>query len=148
VRRKTKSALNAGFWDIKGLARKHLDVAKQFYQTARNACENSRWSPFIDNLFSSVELSAKSELLLMPDKQFAHRMNHIAIKSKYNGFVKIGNAKSDYARALNHLSELRGKARYLKSEFVIDSVNAQHLLKVAEDMISYVKLRLEKSLHH
>ena len=136
-------------WDArynKGLSRKHLETAKQFYQAGEFSYQRKLWSPFIDNLFSSVELLAKSELLLMPDKKLVEKPNHATIKTRYNAFVHIGNAKSEYVQVLNYLNKVRGQARYVKSDFSITDAEAVNILNVVKDMIDYIELRLDKSL--
>lgn len=130
----------------KGLARKHLSVAKQFYQSGKTMYQQKLWSPFIDNLFSAAELLAKSELLLMPDEKFAKRASHGTIKAKYNQFVNIGNADPEYAKALNNLGALRSRARYVTGDLQISDDEAVDILNVVQEMIEYIEPRLVKSL--
>ena len=126
----------------KGLARQHLKAAKEFYETARLALSQDSISPFIDNLFSAIELLAKSELLLMPDKDFYEKATHKGIQCRYNQHVNLGNAKIEYKSALNKLASLRNSARYLKSEFRLAPNDGQEFIKTAMDMIDYVENRL------
>lgn len=128
----------------KRLAREHFKTAKQFYESAKNAHQNKLMTPFVDNLFSCIELLAKSELLLMPDEKFKEKATHKAIQIKYNKFVEIGNANLDFKTALNKLSGLRNSARYLKSNFRLSQAEAQEYLSIAREMIDYLEPILEK----
>lgn len=90
----------------RAIVKNHLDSAKQFYETVKYASDNNYLSPFIDNSFSSMELLAKSELLLQP-------ISGLENKAEYN---KRGRNTSDKfekskIKILNQLSELRIKAR-------------------------------------
>lgn len=69
---------------------------------------------FIDNAFSSIELLAKSELLLEPMSGLEKKANHKRIKSEYNKRAKNILDKKEESILLNQLSDLRNKARYLK----------------------------------
>lgn len=128
----------------KGLARTCVEVAKQFFDSARDALEKKRPAPFIDNLFSSIELLAKAELLLIPDPKFKQTATHKGIQLKYGRYVDIGNAKPEFKATLNKLSGLRDSARYLKSDFNLSDEEGQKYLVIASDMISYLEEQLKK----
>ena len=129
----------------KDLAREHLRAAKEFYETAKLALSQDSIRPFIDNLFSAIELLAKSELLLMPDKDFYEKATHKGIQCRYNQHVNLGNAKVEYKSALNKLASLRNLARYLKSELRLGPNDEQEFLKTAMDMIDYIENRINAS---
>lgn len=128
----------------KGLARGHLERAKEFFETAKESYGKKRYAPVVENLFACVELLAKSELLLVPDPKFRKKTSHKAIKARYNKWVEIGNADMRFGRTLNKLSSLRRSARYLKSRFRLSEKETNEYLAVAEEMIEYVELRLKK----
>lgn len=113
VRFKDHWLLGFDFRYNKKLAREHFKTAKEFYDLAQNAYQKKLEAPFIDNLFSCIELLARAELLLIPDEKFKKKATHKAIQIKYNKFVEIGNAKLDFKTALNKLSGLRNSASYL-----------------------------------
>lgn len=94
----------------------HLDSAKEFYKTAEFASKENLLNAFIDNAFSSMELLAKSELLLEPMSGLENKANHNRIKSQYNKRAKglLDKSEKNKRTVLNQLSELRNKARYLK----------------------------------
>ncbi len=127
----------------KGLAREHFKVAKEFYRAAKNAHKNRWLAPFVDNLFSCIELLAKSELLLLSEVK--KKTTHAAIQIKYNRFINYGNEKSNFKAALNKLSALRHSARYLSSSFSLLDSEAREHLNTAKEMLDYLKARLSKS---
>ncbi len=100
----------------KAIVRNHLDSAKEFYKTAEFASKENLLNAFIDNAFSSMELLAKSELLLEPMSGLENKANHNRIKSQYNKQAKnlLDESEKKKRTVLNQLSELRNKARYLK----------------------------------
>lgn len=128
----------------KELARTCFKVAKQFFESAQEAFEQKRPAPFIDNLFSSIELLAKAELLLMPDPKFKKKATHKGIQLKYGQYVDIGNAKPEFKTTLNKLAGLRTSARYLKSGFNLDNEEGQKYLGIGSAMITHVEERLRK----
>jgi uncharacterized protein (UPF0332 family) len=133
-------------WDArynKELARKHFETAKQFCISAQNAYDKNLFAPFVDNLFSCIELLAKSELLLISNKQFVQKTTHDGIQIKYNEFVNIGNAKKDFKNSLNKLRNLRDSARYLKSDLKLFPSDAQRYLSISKEMLDYVENRLK-----
>jgi hypothetical protein len=125
-------------------ARTCFETAKQFFDSAREAFERKNLAPFIDNLFSSIELLAKAELLLMPDPKFKQKATHKGIQLKYGKYVDIGNAKPEFKTTLNKLAGLRNSARYLQSGFNLSDKEGQGYLAIASDMISYVEGKLKK----
>jgi hypothetical protein len=127
----------------KKAARKHFDAAKQFYEVADFSQKNRLILPFVDNLFSCVELLAKAELLLVPDF-LKKKTTHKDIQTKYGRFVDMGNAKPDFKATLNKLSGLRVSARYLRSELRASDSDVAKYLAVANEMIRYIESKLAK----
>lgn len=127
----------------KKLARDHSETAEQFFKAAQSAHRRNLSAPFIDNLYSCVELLAHAELLLLP-KFLKEKTSHMDIQTKYNRFVDMGNAKTEFKSTLNKLSGLRISARYLKSDFKLNEDQAKDYLNTAKGMLSYVKGRLKK----
>jgi uncharacterized protein (UPF0332 family) len=120
----------------KGLARKHLEAARQFIEAAEFSQERESWSAFVDNLFSAAELSAKATLLaLMSDARFREKAAHKATHRRYNRFVHLGNADPKYAEIFNKLSRLRYPARYLERDFSVSRDEASNLLQTVRRMI-------------
>ncbi len=128
----------------KELARNCFETAKQFLYSAQEALEEKRPAPFIDNLFSAIELLAKAELLLMPDPKFKQKATHKSIQLKYGRYVDIGNAKPEFKKTLNELTGLRNSARYLKSDYNLNPEEGKKYLAITTDMVSYVEWQLRK----
>lgn len=74
----------------KALSAKHIEVAKQFWESAEFSFKQRNWAPFIDTLFSAAELAAKSILLSMPDPKFRKKTRHRVIQRRYNRFADLG----------------------------------------------------------
>lgn len=123
----------------KDTARQHLDAASQFLQTAEFALERGLCSPFLDNLFSAAELTARADLLIMPDKKFREKASHRAISVKYNRFAYLGNVAPSHIDAFNRLAGLRDEARYLRRPFKVSAEEASTLVRTVSEMIASVR---------
>lgn len=133
----------------KGLAKKHVDTAKQFFELAEIAFQKKYWSPCLDNLFSASELAAKAELLMISDPKFSKKTTHPDIKKRYNRFANLGNVEDRYCEALNKLTGLRARARYLQGEMPISREEIETLLENVKRMINEATERIlleDKSL--
>lgn len=119
----------------KALSARHIKTANQFYESAKYSFDQRNWAPFIDNLFSAAELTARSVLLSMPDPKFRKKATHRAIQMRYNRFASLGNAEPKYRETFNKLSGLRNCARYLKGEVSISEKEAYNLLLTVRKMI-------------
>jgi len=119
----------------KALSAKHMETAKQFYESAEFAFNQRNWAPFVDNLFSAAELIAKATLLLMPDSKFRNKAKHGGIQVRYNRFADLGNVKPVYRKTFNRLSGLRPYARYLRRDITISEKEARNLLNAVDEML-------------
>ena len=127
----------------KGLARKHVDTAKQFYDSAEFAFNRKNWSSCLDNLFSAAELAAKAVLLLIADPIFAKKVKHGGIQHRYNKFADLGNVQQKYRDALNKLFGLRASARYLKGDIQLSEEEIKGLLESVKKMIDDATERIQ-----
>lgn len=127
----------------KAKASQHLTVAKEFIELAHFAFNNRYWSAFVDVCYSAIELLAKAELMLMPLKETIETRKHEVIRTKYNWFVNLGNAKIDYKTTLNELAKMKPSARYLRSPLSISNGKAKSYLEIIEDMKKYVEQRIK-----
>jgi len=126
----------------KAFSAKHLETAKQFCETAEFSFNQKNWAPFVDNLFSAVELIAKSILLSMPDPKFRKKGTHKGIQIRYNRFADMGNVEVTHRDTLNKLSGLRDRARYLKGDTSISEDEARSLLDTVKNMMEYASSRI------
>jgi uncharacterized protein (UPF0332 family) len=136
-----------GMWTLtfdfrynKALAAKHINVAEEFYDAAKYSLDQRNWSPFVDNLYSAIELLAKATLLLMPDPEFRKKASHASIRYKYNGFADLGNVEPKYRETLNKLYGRRSYARYLQGDGIsITDDEGREYLDTVEAMIKDVQ---------
>lgn len=115
-------------------AQEHLTAADEFLAAADTDLVNARMRPFVDNLLSGTELTAKAALLQLPLQSLLASKTHEHFAGLYNYWAKLGNASPDYAALLNGLRELRKKARYLESPFTLTDKTATEMLETARRM--------------
>jgi HEPN domain-containing protein len=120
----------------KGLAQKHIEAAKQFYESAEFAFKRGYRSSCLDNLFSTAELAAKAVLLLIPDPKFRKKTTHGGIQLRYNRLADLGNVERKHREALNKLTGLRARARYLQGNVPISDEEIHALLENVKKMIA------------
>ena len=120
-----------------------FEAAEEFFEISKISFEKKIMRPFVDNLFSCIELLATCQIYNMAGKDFEKKRKHRNIQAKYNSFVKIGNFKSEYKDALNKLSGERDNARYLHGKFLLNDKDAEKLMKVAEDMFEFTRKSIE-----
>ena len=127
----------------KALAKKHIETAEQFYESAAFSFKHKNCASCLDNLFSAAELASKAVLLLMPDPKFRKRATHGGIQLRYNKFADLGNVEPKFREALNRLSSLRPRARYY-GDVAISEEDIQSLLEVVIEMIADATDRVEE----
>lgn len=119
----------------KGKAKERYDSTLHFFKGARLCFENKLERPSIDNLFSAVELLATSQLLCISESKYAKKQSHPSTNMKYNSYIKIGNAKPEFAKVLNDLRELADPARYCNGQLKFDLEEGKQYLRTAGEMI-------------
>ena len=119
----------------KALARKHLETARQFYETAEFSLKRENWTAFVDNLFSAAELAARASLLCVPDRQFRKKTSHQDIQFRYRRHVELGNAEQDDLNTLNELAGLRDRCRYVRDDLRMGRDEAPALLAKVGNML-------------
>jgi len=127
----------------KGLSKKHVETAKQFYECAEFSLGRKNWTSFVDNLFSAAELVVKSVLLSFPDPIFRKKATHKGIHYKYNRFADLGNVKPAFRETFNKLYNWRACARYIKKNITISEDEARKLLNIVKEMIEDASHRTE-----
>lgn len=126
----------------KPLAKKHVDVAHEFFAAAEFAFSQGLWRPFIDNLFSAVELAAKAQLLLMPDPRIPKAKTHGFLQGQFNRYANQGNIEPSQKDAFNVLSRSRPKARYVSEDFSMTAEGAQDLLDQIRQFLAETSQRI------
>jgi hypothetical protein len=123
-----------GTWN-KARAKQRFDTAKEFYQAAKLCIDNKLLRPFIDNLYSAVELLATSQLLLMADKKYTKKQTHPATRTRINS----GQYNPEHKSLYNKLYGLRDAARYLNKDFVYDAKDGIVLLNKVDGIMTYTE---------
>jgi uncharacterized protein (UPF0332 family) len=112
-------------------------AAEEFLLTAHTSADQNRYRPFVDNLFSSVELMAKA-LLLSFSGLDPLKWNHKKIKVQLSGRRKANVIGGDFAPLLNDLAKLRGLARYNFDNFQIEADEVNRLRNRANELLDLV----------
>jgi uncharacterized protein (UPF0332 family) len=121
----------------KKTAEKHLKLAKEFLSVSEYSLEKNLYVPFIDNLFSCVELAAKSILLSDFDSKLLKSKKHSLIHSKLNREAHIGNIKPEFCDLFNKLASIRQPYRYLEKEIDdLPVIECKTWLKQAKQFIN------------
>ncbi len=120
----------------KKTADKHFSLAKEFLLVAEYSLKKGLLIPFIDNLFSSLELGAKSILLSDSDSKLLKSKKHTLIHSKLNKQAQIGNVKPEFRDLFNKLSAMRQPYRYLEKDNDLSTKDCKVWLEQAKRMIN------------
>jgi hypothetical protein len=126
----------------KGLARQTLDAAEEFLETAMAAIDSANTRAAIDNLFSAVELTARADLLQIPDPEVREKSTHSAIKSRVNRFSVHGRIDEQQREVFNLLAGLRKPARYLKGEIDLATDDLLEVFEAIQKWIAQVRQSL------
>jgi len=131
----------------KAFSERHIQTAKEFYESAQFSYEKKNWSAFVDSLFSTAELTAKAILLSMPDPRFRKKASHRAIQLRLNRFASLGNIPLEFRYVFNKLSGWRDLARYPKVDrrLEISEEDALNLLETVKMMIEGCEKQLRAS---
>ncbi|MCI0339528.1 MAG: HEPN domain-containing protein [Planctomycetales bacterium] len=119
----------------KGLARRHIDAAREFLGSAEHAAASGWLNAFADTLFSAMELLAKARLLTLVNGP-GEIQNHKAVHARVNRQSKIGNIETAHREAFNRLYEARRAARYLEGARTIAPTETESLLVTARGMLA------------
>ena len=123
----------------KALTEQNIATAKQFLELAKYAYSNEYWAAFIDNLFSTSELLAKSILLSHSDSEYQQKASHKSIKSRYNRFASMGNTAPEIRKTFNKLASLRNPARYVSGPLTVTEPEAAEMLVQVNELLKYVE---------
>ncbi|HOW30996.1 MAG TPA: hypothetical protein PLP88_05480 [Bacteroidales bacterium] len=123
----------------------YLKVAKEFLDASNFTLDKNYVFAFIDNAFSTIELLAKTDLLLQANKSILGKTSHKIISTEFN--YRYKHSKSDFEierrKAFNKLSGIRTKARYLEGNVSIASKELLSIKNTIEHMYILLCDRLE-----
>lgn len=114
----------------------HVGAAEEFLESARLAQSQELVRPMVDNLFSACELAMKAILLTMPDPGFLKKATHKAIHRRASKYYRRGSVPSHLYQTYNRLRDLRGRARYLKGEFLDEASMFDGEIENVRELIS------------
>ncbi len=118
-----------------------IAAAEEFFTTAKSAFEKGHYRPFVDNLFSAVELLAKATLLPHYDKAMLTAKSHKLIKTRFNQWSHLGNVENRFAKLLNGLEDMRKSARYSMDSWGVSPSQAEQMLSETAELLRLAKLR-------
>jgi uncharacterized protein (UPF0332 family) len=119
-------------------SQQHLSAAKEFLHAAKSSFNEYHLRACIDTLHSASELAAKAYLLGRPDKSILEAKSHDVVHRKINIERKLGNVENSHIIAFNKLRNLRGAARYLRSELTAEAEEIEAMLSDVEEFINNV----------
>lgn len=123
----------------RGKAAPLVAASREFLETAKEAYQGKRWRPFVDNMFSAMELAIKATLWTgLFGKGFEGKMPHGEIHESFSRYAKAGNVTPAQAKVFEELRNTRPGVRYAYSK---DQPN----WKAAERWIAEVDAMLEKA---
>lgn len=123
---------------------RHLDIAAEFLAAADDACKREHHHSFIDTLFSATELTAKAELLMLPDPALLGTKSHKFVGQRFNQRGRNRPEVQAEVALLNRLSQLRYPARYLRSDLNLTIEGARQMLQTATAFHSRVAVQAPK----
>jgi uncharacterized protein (UPF0332 family) len=118
---------------IKNIAK----AAVEFLNAAEDALARGNWRPVVANLFTAVELLAKTELLLL-GTSLDESKKHEYWKGKYDLIFGKNYPMSNDRGLYSKLFELRNDARYDMRAFTISKDEAKRLTSCAQEMLDRV----------
>lgn len=80
-------------------------VGVDFLKAAEVLLESNLLRPFIDVLFSAVELFVTAQLFIMAEQKYIMKPRHPSTSMRYNEFIKLGNYKAILESSLTNLAD-------------------------------------------
>jgi hypothetical protein len=118
----------------KAKARRLLDSARHFADTAEYAASKGMPESALVNAYCAVELAVKAQMLVM---------SHVVKKSSHPGrqrwlanWASLGNVPRSHSSTLGRLAQLQSAARYGDAEIDVSSSELEGLLTGVSDVIS------------
>ena len=119
----------------RGKAAPLVAASREFIETAKNAYAGERWGPFVDNMFSGMELALKATLWTGPfGSGFQGKMRHGEIHDSFLRYARAGNVPPAQAKVFEELRNSRPGARYAYSKTVPNWKAAERWIREVEAM--------------
>lgn len=120
---------------------RHLGAAAEFLATANDALGREHHHAFVDTLFSATELTAKAELLMLPDPALLGTKSHKFVGQRFNQRGRHQSEVQLEVALFNRLSQLRYPARYLRNSLNITRAEVREMLQTASALHARVSAR-------
>ena len=121
---------------------RNLEISYQFLSAADMSLDREHLNAAVENLFASVELAAKSYLMVHPDERLLRKTRHGFVATEFNRYGgKHGNVDPSFVELFNTLSSIRTKARYPDEPLAVTSTEIRAWLTAARSMLSDLDAR-------
>jgi hypothetical protein len=120
-----------------------VKAARDFLIVAHECAEKGRYRPFVDALFSAVELMSKALMLCFPGPESLH-WSHNKINRQLNLRRKDSIVGGDFAGLLNELARLRGAARYSCDDFSLEADVISKMRSRADEMLDLINQQIAR----
>jgi hypothetical protein len=115
----------------KGAAQRLLAVARDYLETATEACSAGRLAPAIENGYAAAELVVSVQMRLFDVLTRDHRVR----AEWWEAWAQIGNVPAEHGYVLRTLWRERSQARYGEGELTLDTEDVELLLSHTEAML-------------
>ena len=120
----------------------NLDVAHQFLAAAETAASKEHLNAAVENLFATVEIAAKSYLMMHPDPRLLGRIRHGFVATEFNRYGgKLANVEQSYVALFNTVTSVRTKARYPDQPLRTSASEISQWLATAKSMLTDLDAR-------
>jgi HEPN domain-containing protein len=115
----------------------HVEVAKEFLDSARDNLRSNRLNPFYEECFAVAELSTKAILINFVDEQ--NLRHHKSKQREIRNLANLGKIKMEFSDILKELYDLRESTRYVTGDSPKGKA-PQTYLKLVEEMLDFAEL--------
>lgn len=131
----------------RGRGRRLLDLAEQYFATARLAGRHGHHGPALESAHAAAELSVTAMMYLSDDEPIkGKRARHNKRATWLNSFTKHGNAPRALHEALTRLAGIRSAARYGDPALVVTVDDFDNLLSAVGELLAHARSRVGEPL--
>lgn len=120
-----------------------LDLADQYFDSAKSALDRGHLGPTIDALHTTAELAVTAMMYLSDDDPLAGNRNRHGKRIGWlNDFTRHGNAPRDFHSALKELFDLRPAARYGSPALARSEDATAGFLQTVSELVLHARRRV------